>query len=684
MTDHREPTASDPVSDAGTDYPRPDSVRDGAWGLLNGPWDFAPGEFGSRPESWPYTIIVPFGWETEASGVGLNWLESGWYRRKWEAPRPPVGRRLVLMFGAVQHECRVYVSGRMVAHHRGGQTPFEVDITAEVDRQTATGIELCIAVTNPVSKAAIPHGKQRSMPVDPYDSCSFSSTSGIWQSVWWQHRPAGYLAAVELHSRDALDGFDAIVRTGGVIEPGDTIALNVEGRPTAEADSDGRAELIMESPRLWSPEDPYLYPVVAELRRDGETVDRLTVVSGIRTIEVSGPHLYLNDNRVFVRGVLDQGFWPGHGWTAPSYKALTADLDLARRLGFTMVRKHIKLEDPRWLHYADQLGMLVWEEPASVSRYSEAATRAFSEQIEPMITRDRNHPSIIIWGLYNEEWGLDWGVRDDRVKQRVLAEAYQTAKSLDPSRPVIDNSGWEHVRTDLVDWHIYSPNQEAWVAELEWIASGSDSGFLIDLNGLQRKHLFVDPPAVPWAVMNSEYGTGHTSVERAWVMRWQTQELRRQADQNGYVYTELYDIEHEMAGLLHDDRSRKDDLGLESGDSHADTVIIVDVRPEQPGCDLRTATGEVGFDVWISHHGQDIVTGDLICDWGALGSRNGSGTVEQLAPVTVKPFELSGPIMVCTAVPAQLTTGRLHLWLQNSDKADVAHTSVDVSRGGDR
>ncbi|GAB3920123.1 hypothetical protein GCM10027613_25700 [Microlunatus endophyticus] len=435
----------------------------------------------------------------------------------------------------------------------------------------------------------------------------------------------------------------------------------------------------MQSPRLWSPEDPHLYQVVAELRRDGGILDRLTVVSGIRKIEVRGPHLYLNDNRIFLRGVLDQGFWPGHGWTAPSYQALTADLDLARQLGFTMIRKHIKLEDPRWLHYADRIGMLVWEEPASVSRYSKAAAEAFAEQIEPMINRDRNHPSIIIWGLYNEEWGLDWGVRDDLVKQHVLAEAYEKAKALDDSRPVIDDSGWEHVRTDLVDWHIYSLDQAAWISELEWIASGIDTGFLIDLDGVQRKHLFVDPPPGPWALLNSEYGTGQTSVQRAWVMRWQTQELRRQTDHNGYVYTELYDIEHEMAGLLHDDRSRKDDLGLTSADSHADTMIIVDLAPLRPGCDLRTETGEVGFDVRISHHGPGVLTGELVCDWGPAGSRSGDGGVDEIGSVTVKPFELSEPISVRAMLPAQSLTGRLHLRYHGPD-GTIAHTSVDVGR----
>lgn len=674
-----------PGTTTAADHPRPDARREGAWGLLNGRWDFAPGAPTSRPDAWPYEIVVPFGWETQASGVGLNWLESGWYRLRWAPPIPPAGHRLVVMFGAVQHECRVFVAGQELAHHVGGQTPFEVDITDVLGGTTEEEIELCVAVVNPIDKAATPHGKQRSIPADPYDVCSFTPCSGIWQSVWWQHRPAGFIAGIAVHSRDALDGFDVVVETDGALEMGDAVTVGVsQTSPPARVDAQGRAELIIENPRTWTPDEPYLYQVVAELWRDGSVVDRLTTYSGLRKIEIRGRHLYLNDRRVFLRGVLDQGYWPDHGWTAPSLDQLTADLDAARRLGFNLVRKHLKLEDPRWLHHADTIGMLVWEEPASTSRYSETATRAFADQIRPMITRDRNHPSIIIWGLYNEEWGLDWDVCNDAAKQEILGDAYGLAKGLDPSRLVIDNSGWEHVRTDLVDWHIYAHDQRTWKDDLDWIAAGEDLGFAVDLDHhVERKHLRVAKlRSDPGPRMNSEYGTGRTSVERAWVMRWQTQELRRMAHNNGYVYTELYDIEHETAGLLGFDRSTKDDLGLGPTDSHADTVIIADVLPVTPGCDLRTTSGEASFDIWVSHHGSEVLTGNLIGNWDVVGSRYpGPEAAEMLSSVKVEPFELFGPVPVHAALPEGVGSARLHLAVLDDEGVVVAHSSVDVRLG---
>ncbi|MBO0813516.1 MAG: glycoside hydrolase family 2, partial [Microlunatus sp.] len=449
------------------------------------------------------------------------------------------------------------------------------------------------------------------------------------------------------------------------------------------AGDEGRAKLIIDRPRQWSPADPYLYQVAAELHRDGKIIDRLVAVSGLRKIEIRGRHLYLNDRRVFLRGVLDQGYWPGHGWTAPSTGHLRSDLDQAHRLGFNLVRKHLKLEDPRWLHHADRIGMLIWEEPASTGRYSQPAVRAFADQIQPMITRDGNHPSIIIWGLYNEEWGLDWDVHDDPEKQRVLADAYQLATDLDPTRPVIDNSGWEHVRTDLVDWHIYAPDQSTWNTDLAWIAEDRDTGFTVDLDHrMQRKHLLagkITPGPNPR--MNSEYGTGGTSVERAWVMRWQTQELRRMADNNGYVYTELYDIEHEMAGLLAFDRTKKDDLGLDSADSHADTVIICDIMPIAPGADVRTSTGSLTFEVWISHHGSDQLAGELIYGWDAVGSSSRDRSDGELVSVVkVEPFELFGPIKLSADLPEDDRASRLHLWLVDENHDIAAHSSVDATR----
>ncbi|SDS17574.1 glycoside hydrolase family 2 protein [Microlunatus soli] len=681
------------------DYPRPDFRRDTEWGLLDGSWEFARSAETTPPTCWPEMIMVPYGWDTEASGVAARWLEVGWYRLRWTAPTPADGHRLIVHFGAVQHETTIFVDGLRQHRHTGGQVPFEVDLTEFAGDR----IELCVRVRNPRDKGAIPHGKQRSIPLDPYDSCSFSPCSGIWQSVWWELRPERHLAAVELRPRSTLDGWDATIRVAGPEpDPASTIAVDVLDDPSPELvegletrgprkagsskefrsfDKLTTLAVAVDEPRPWSPADPHLYEIAVEVRDGDQVIDRVIVTTGIRTIETRGRHLFLNGERIFLRGVLDQGYWPRYGWTAPDGAALTADLDHARRLGFNLVRKHLKLEDPRWLHHADRIGMLVWEEPASTSRYSSPATVAFADQIAPMVARDGNHPCIVIWGLYNEEWGLDWDVVDNPVKQRVLADGYRLIKELDDSRPVVDCSGWSHVATDLADWHVYSDSPTDWRNAISDLYTGAAPGFDVDLGShVERKYLMADRgDARGLPVINSEYGTGRTAVDRAWAMRWQTQELRRQADNNGYVYTELYDVEHEFAGVLTFDRSVKDDLGLTSSDVHAETVIITDLDPIAPGIDVISTNGEVTVPVRLSHHGRSRIRGTLAAAWSQPG--NGADTAaEQKVDVVVDPYRVSDPTMVRSTMPTGSSTARLRLWLVDESDQVRAHTVVDVVR----
>ena len=311
--------------------------------------------------------------------------------------------------------------------------------------------------------------------------------------------------------------------------------------------------LPVAEPRLWSPEDPYLYHVDAELiSADG--TDRVAAYTGLRRIEVIGEDLHLNGRRLFVRGVLDQGYWPRTGITAPDDAALRHDIELAAAAGYNLVRKHLKLEDPRFVHHADLLGMLVWAEPAATGRFSPESVAAFEEQIAPMVERDGNSPAIVIWGLYNEEWGLDWDIPGDPAKQEATARAYDLLKALDPTRPAVDNSGWTHVRTDLLDWHYYDESAASWGRTVAALLDGEQDDFPVRLGPdyVVRKKLAGVPsqPLRGLPNLNSEYGGGFTCVERAWHLRWQTQELRRHDRLAGYVYTELYDVEHESAGLL--------------------------------------------------------------------------------------------------------------------------------------
>lgn len=678
------------------EYPRPDFDRSGRWSTLNGDWQFHAGPLAELPDGrwrldepadWTRTIVVPFAWETPASGVCRHWLDEGWYRRVVAAPVDWSGAHVVLHVGAAHHEATIWVDGIEVAVHRGGQTPIEVDLTDTAGLVPGGTATVVIRVRSPRDRREIAHGKQRSMPPDPYDSCSFTPTSGIWQSVWIEARPATFLHALVVRPGTDLTSFTVRAEISGPSARTSSVTISVDGEPepVRAAAVDGAVEVtvLINGPRLWEPADPFLYGLTVRVdSADGP--DEVRSAAGLRSVTTDGERLLLNGRRLWLRGVLDQGYWPDTGLTAPSDEAMRADVLAARDCGFTLVRKHMKLEDPRWLWHADTLGMLVWAEPAATGLFSPQARAAFEEQLPVMVARDGNHPSIVIWGLYNEEWGLDWSVDRDPAAADAVRAAYHLTKSLDPSRPVVDNSGWSHVVTDLVDWHVYALDQAAWVADLEDLATGGEHGFLVPLDPAApvRKHLLADHSASTGRPnLNSEYGVGGTSVERAWAMRWQTQELRRHDAFSGAVYTELYDIEHEQAGILTFDRQSKDTANLTPADSHAETVLVVDLVPEAPGRDVTSEPGGVvAFAVHLSHHGRESVRGELVASWGAPSGPEPAEVAGAAVSLAARPFELGPAATVRAILPAGTDTARLHLtW--NGSGGGRAHTVLDVVRG---
>ena len=664
------------------EYPRPDRDRSDRWLSLNGRWAFE-----SAYEVT--TILVPFAWETAASGVHRTWLEKGVYRRRIQVPASWEGARVVLCFGAVHHHARVLVDGIEVGDHSGGYTSFEFDVTDFA--APGHDVELTVDVEAPADKRSIPHGKQRSIPRDDYDGVSFTPTSGIWQSVWLEARGRTYLAAVVLHG-DSLTGIDIVGSLKGDAPQRERVrarvldgihAEEVELTPDTLGRVSGRIDLAL--PRLWSPEDPHLYTV--ELTTgEGSGADRVRVTTGLRRIETVDERLLLNGERIYLRGVLDQGYWPQTGLTAPDDAALVRDLELAHELGYTLVRKHIKLEEPRWLHHADRLGMLVWAEPPGPSRFSTEAAAAFERQIPEMVERDASHPSIIVWGLYNEEWGLDWDIPGSPERASAAARAYDLLHALDTSRPIVENSGWSHVRTDLVDWHYYDEDPGSWAANVAALAEGRREEFPVKLGPdfVVDKSLYGAPehPRTGLPLLNSEYGAGFTSLERAWHLRWQTQELRRHDRFAGYVYTELADVEHEMAGLVDADRRRKDSGGLDPADVNATTVIIVDVVPACAGADIAVPVETLELTFHVSHHGDESLIGRLRAGWASSGADFGPDPAAYDAEsslVKAEPFEVSGKVTLEIPAPGNVPAARLQVWFV--DLADVVQARTFIDAG---
>lgn len=666
-------------------YPRPDFDRSHSWLCLNGSWEFRPDPEGEGDAAhweqpgaarWPQQIQVPFAWESKASGVEREWLSLGWYHRHIARSQAWEGERTILHFGAVHYHCRAWVNGQFVGEHTGGYTPFAFDITDAL--QDGQG-ELIVRVEAPLDKRAIPHGKQRSQPKDDYYECQFTASSGIWQTVWLEGRPATYIKRVQLSASASLDGIQAHIELDGALPEQTLLYIQLEDGEKECIPVEGNASqtlnLPITQPRLWTPADPFLYYVTFQLESPAGS-DRVRAYTGLRTIEGRGKYLFLNGERLYLRGALDQGYWPESGYTAPSDRALRQDVEIALNAGFNLIRKHIKLEDPLWLYWADRLGLLVWAEPPCYGRFSEEAAATFDAQLPLMVERDYNHPSIILWGIYNEEWGLDWRSAEDHEKQEAVIRAYDLLAACDHSRPIIDDSGWNHVKTDVLDWHYYDDNNQRWRDITAALAGDNTTwfGHQLGVDHWYETQLSVadqDHNGLP--LLNGEYGAGRNAEERGWYFRWQTQELRRHDAISGYIYTELYDVEHELCGLYDAERHLKP-LGCDPAWVNAETTFIFASLPQRSGLDYIVDGGELEFGLQLSHQGAQALPGQLTWWWGEVSEQKQSQTLR------IDPFTITETFVLHTTMPLDDKRGTLHLQLLDEQDRVRAYAFLDVAQ----
>jgi Glycosyl hydrolases family 2, sugar binding domain/Glycosyl hydrolases family 2, TIM barrel domain/Glycosyl hydrolases family 2 len=403
------------------------------------------------------TLTVPLAWQA-ADPELRTYSGVVWYRRTFQVPEGWQGQRVVARFGAVDYDARVWLNGRSVGGHTGGYTPFELDLTADLD-WTGTN-HLVLRVFDPPVMDDIPHGKQGGRWYTP--------VSGPWQSVTLLTRPAQRVSRLRCQPDASTGTF--LIRADVCLDGStsgrvDVVAFDPETRgPAASATAAVTAdtptalvELRIPAPKLWSPDHPHLYTVQASLRvGDGPDagVDTLDERVGLRTFEARDGRLYLNGKPFYMRGALDQAYWPDTLYTPPSDAAIEREIRLAKDMGLNLLRKHIKPEDPRYLDACDRLGMLIWAEPANPDAFTPGARAALRRDLLEMIERDFNRPSVVIWSLYNEDWGLP-GLWSDGDQHTWLKQLYAEVKALDPTRPVCDNSGWAHVLTDLNDYHEY-------------------------------------------------------------------------------------------------------------------------------------------------------------------------------------------------------------------------------------
>jgi beta-galactosidase/beta-glucuronidase len=524
---------------------------------LDGEWGFALGAAGDdRSGPLPASrfdlgIRVPFAPQWPLSGLRLRRADVGWYVRSFDVP--PGAGPLLLHFGAVDYRARVWVDGALVAEHEGGHTPFQAEIGEVVRGGRATVV---VRADDPLEDVEVPRGKQ--FWAERPEGIFYTATTGIWQSVWLERLPERSLSGVRVAPLAELGAIEVAADGPGRAE----VAVRLEGREVAR----GRPGRIpLSEVKLWSPERPVLYEVeVRLLDASGAVLDSVARRTGLRTVGCRDGRFLLNGEPYVQRLVLDQGYWPEGGLTAPSTLALRRDIEAAQALGFNGARKHQKLEDPRWLDLADELGFLAWVEMPAFHRWSPAAFQRLAREWTEAVERDRDHPSVVAWTPVNESFGLRELPEPERA--RVLVELYRLTHALDPTRPVSGNDGWEHALTDLCTLHDYAPAAElaARYATLERALGGGRPAPAY-LPGFGRREEPLIVSEFGGLALRGSGGWGWSEVgDPAKLIREYSamvSALLQAGPVEGFCYTQLTDVEQERNGLLTADRRFKVDPG---------------------------------------------------------------------------------------------------------------------------
>jgi beta-galactosidase/beta-glucuronidase len=565
------------------EYPRPQFQR-ADWINLNGPWTFTfdHGRSGlerglMNADSFEREITVPFCPESALSGVGhTDFIEAIWYQRRVEIPAGWQGRQVILHFGGVDYECEAFIDGHSVGRHYGGSVSFNFDVTRFVT--PGQSHNLIVYARDDVRAGDQPAGKQS----DRYHShdCHYTRTTGIWQTVWME--------AVDFHGLKTVNIVPDLDESRFILTPTYyAVRRGLRLRATVRENSpDGQQRVVsmatvaavdglplivpVSHPRPWSPESPFLYDLDLEvIDADERVLDRVAAYGGLRKIHIEGNRIFLNNQPIYLRMVLDQGFYPDGIWTAPSDEALCADIELSMRAGFNGARLHQKVFEARFHYWADRLGYLTWGESPSwgVNPQQAASTRSFLTEWQEIVCRDRSHPSIIAWTPFNETWETG----DRRKHDRTHIEVYNLTRALDPTRPVNTASGGVHARTDLWTAHSYeqSPEklrdllrfeegQQPYRNFAEREADYEGQPYLLDEFGGIK---WIPEDRRPFADDSWGYGQGPKSLEEFYTrLEGQVKAIRGNENIAGFCYTQLTDVEQEQNGIYNYDRTEKFDM----------------------------------------------------------------------------------------------------------------------------
>ena len=573
------------------EHPKPQFQRE-HWLNLNGPWDFAvdPGLSGVErgwhedPAALDQTIIVPYPPESKLSGIeNKDFMPAVWYHRTFTVPDDWDEERVFLHFGAVDYECEAWVNGQSVGRHYGGSVSFDFEIT---DALREGENSLVVQAIDDIRSGDQPAGKQ-SPTYANQGCCKYTRVTGIWQTVWLEARPVQYLQSVRVvpdldQSRFVITPVIEHLRENSVFR---VTLLSDEGQElaTQEIRAASGIPLVMNvaNPQAWGPDNPYLYGLRLELVEDGAVADRVDSYAGLRKVHIAGNKIYLNNEPIFLRLVLDQGFYPDGVWTAPSDAELKADIERSMAVGFNGARLHEKVFEERFLYWADRLGYLTWGEypdwGVDRSYISPTAWLNLKREWREVMIRDINHPSIITWTPMNETHSAK---KDYEAYRRAAVEIYDLTQDLDPTRPINETSGFLHIKTDIYTVHDYTQNPEKYRARYDSIAPDNPDAYQLswgwygnvpeyDVKYAGQPYVIDEYGGTFWIPEyadeaprgngRSEWGYGKSAQEVIDLIGALTQPMLDNPNIVGFTYTQLTDVEQEVNGIYTYDRQLKFD-----------------------------------------------------------------------------------------------------------------------------
>ena len=536
------------------EYPRPQQVRDD-WQNLNGLWEYAiTAKDAARPSDFDGQILVPFAVESALSGVGrsLTAEDALWYSREFTVPKDWKGRNIILNFGAVDWKTEVYVDGKLAGEHTGGYDPFSFDITGLLAKGKKHN--LTVKVLDQTDAWYQPHGKQ---VMDP-QGIWYTPVSGIWQTVWMEPVPETYIKSFTTvpDVPGAKLAVDVKVEN---MQPGDICRVQMYDGEFLAGEGNGYKDAVwVTNPKLWSPENPFLYDLKIMIIRKGQVVDEVKGYAAMREVTVARDadghkRMLLNGEPLFQYGPLDQGWWPDGLYTAPTDEALAFDIIKTKEFGFNMIRKHVKVEPARWYYHCDRLGMLVWQDMPSTafgdnkwgnhdydtgtdSKITQEGKDNYYNEWKEIINDFKIFPSIVVWVPFNESWG-----------QFDTDEVVKFTREQDPSRLINYASGGNFVKCsgDILDLHNY-PDPEMYLYDPAYInVLGEYGGIGLPLEG----HLWQ--PDRNWGYIQYKNGDDVLDAYERYA------EELIDLVQKGFaaaVYTQTTDVEGEVNGLMTYDR----------------------------------------------------------------------------------------------------------------------------------